>query len=72
MLLINWKFELQNRWTKHCVLALVDVDNNGAESFSNIFTIKDEKLYTPIVTLLELKDQCIEMNRKQKLRTKIR
>ena len=43
MPLISCKVELKLRWTKHCIF-----------SFYNniIFTIKDTKLYVPVVTLL--------------------
>ena len=40
--MINWKIELKLKRTKYCVLS----DGN-----SIIFTIKDTKLYVPVVTL---------------------
>ena len=50
MPLINCKVELKLRWAKHCVLASAGVENNNADS-DIIFTIKDTKLYVPVVTL---------------------
>ena len=49
---INSKVELKIRWIKHCVLSVGDNDNaNGNNGDNNIFfTIKDTKLYVPIVT----------------------
>ena len=71
------------RWKKYCVLASTGVENNNADS-NVIFTIKDTKLYVPVVTLSAkdnknyqkvlaegLKDQCIGMNIKQKVRIKM-
>ena len=47
MSLINCKVELKHEWTKYCVLS-VDDNVNG----NNIsFTIKETKLYVPVVTL---------------------
>ena len=43
--LINCKVELKLIWTKHCVLSAAGNNDNI------IFTIKDKKLYVPVVTL---------------------
>ena len=53
MSLINCKFELELRWTKHCVLSVLgnENDNINADSNNIIFPIKDTKLYAPVVTL---------------------
>ena len=53
MPLINCKVELKLRWSKHCVLSLAFTDNgNSNNDDSNIiFSIKDTKLYVPVVTL---------------------
>ena len=53
MLLIDCKVELKLRSSKHCVLSVAVVDNaNGNNDDNNtIFTIKDTKLYVPVVTL---------------------
>ena len=52
MPLINCKVELKLRWTKHCVLSVAGTDNaNGNDSDNITFTIKDTKLYVPVVTL---------------------
>ena len=49
MLLINCKVELKLNWTKYCVLSEAGANNNNANSDSIIFTIKDTKLYAPVV-----------------------
>ena len=51
MPLINCKVKLKLRWTKHCVLAAVGVKSLDADSHNLIFTIKDTKVYVPVVTL---------------------
>ena len=83
MPLINCKVELKLKWTKYCVLSAASNDNvNNIDSDNIIFTIKDTKLYAPVVTLSkvksyqkfftkDLKDQFIGMNIKQKVRIKI-
>ena len=52
--LINCKIELKLRWTKHCVLSVFVNENdnaNNADSNNIIFTIKNTKLYIPVVIL---------------------
>ena len=52
--MINCTVELKLRCTKHCVLSAADNDNeiaNADNANRIIFTIKDTKLYVPIVTL---------------------
>ena len=54
MPLINCKVELKLKWTKYCVLSAagnenVINDNNNANDIT--FTIKDTKLYVPVVNL---------------------
>ena len=89
MVFINWKLELKLEWTKYWVLFAAssynyscnvneDVHNNNA-----IFTVKDTKVYAPVVTLSvinrklsdflvnELKEQFLGMNIKQKVRLKL-
>ena len=52
MPLINCKVELQPKWTKYCVFFAAGADNvNNRDSNNIIFTIKDAKLYVPVVTL---------------------
>ena len=51
MLLINLEVELKIKRTKHCVLAAVGADNVNKKSSDIIFTIKDLKLYVPVITL---------------------
>ena len=54
MPLISSKVELKFRWTKHCVLsvlAVANVDNYDGDNSNKIFTVKDTKLYVPVVTL---------------------
>ena len=75
--MINCKVELKRK-LKLNVLAAVGADNAPANSNNIIFTIKDTKLYVPVVTLSvkgnqnyqnflakDLKDQCLGMNVKQ-------
>ena len=50
MPLINWKVELKFKWLKHCVLFIGGTEND-ANSDNIISTIKDIKLYAPVVTL---------------------
>ena len=53
MPLNNCKVELKLTWTKYCILSAAGTDNaDGNNDDDNIiFTIKDTKLYIPIVTL---------------------
>ena len=52
MPLINCKVEIKLRWTKYCVLSVACADNtNDNDSDNIIFTIKDTKLYVPVVSL---------------------
>ena len=51
MALINFKVEIKLKWTKYCVLTAAGADNNDANSNNIIFTIKNTKLYVPVVTL---------------------
>ena len=51
MLLINYKVELKLKWMNHCFLSTFDNNNTDADPNNIIFTIKDTKLYVPIVTL---------------------
>ena len=77
--LTDYKVELKLRWKKHCILASADVENGHSNSNNVIITIKDIKLYVPVVTLPEkdnqklskpickgFKNQFIGMNIKQK------
>ena len=53
MPLINCKAELKLKWRKYCVLSEAGNDNNineNANADNIIFTIKDTKLYVPVVT----------------------
>ena len=52
--LINTKVELKFKWTNYCVLSAAGNENNineDANANKIIFTIKDTKLYVPVVTL---------------------
>ena len=52
--LSNCKVELKLKWTKYCALSVAGIDNNINEEATDnniIFTIKDTKLYVPVVTL---------------------
>ena len=50
MPLISYKVELKLKWTKYCVLSVAG-NENGNDGNNIIFTIKDTKLYVPLVTL---------------------
>ena len=51
MPLINCKIELTLKWTKYYVLSTAGNDNSNANCNNIIFTMKDTKLYFPVVTL---------------------
>ena len=51
MPLINCKVELKLKWTKYCVLSAAGADNDNSNAFNITFTIKDAKLYVPLVIL---------------------
>ena len=51
MSLINCKVELKLKWSKYCVLSAGGNDNANGNDDNIIFTIKDTKLYVPVVTL---------------------
>ena len=51
MPLINCKVELKLKWTKYCVLSATGADNDNSNAFNITFTIKDAKLYVPLVIL---------------------
>ena len=83
MPLINGKVELRYKWTKYCILAEAGADSVNANSNNIIFTIKDTKVYVPVVKLSakdnqkltkpvskDFIDHCIWMNIKQKMKTK--
>ena len=46
---INRKIELKLKYTKYCVLSSTGVVNGNYDNI--ILTIKDTKLYVPVVTL---------------------
>ena len=43
--------ELTLQWKNHCALSANGTDNNDADPHNIIFTIKDTKLYVPVITL---------------------
>ena len=51
MQLINCKIEIKLKWAKYCVLSAGGNDNDNNRDDKIIFTIKDTKLYDPLVTL---------------------
>ena len=57
MPLIDCKVELKLKWEKYYVLSAVGNDNTNANTNNIIFTIKNTKLYVPVVTLLAKGDQ---------------
>ena len=48
---LNCKVELKLKWTKYCVLSVEGADNDDAYPNNIIFTIKETKLFDPVVTL---------------------
>ena len=57
MPLIDCKVELKLKWEKYYVLSAVGNDSTNANTNNIIFTIKNTKLYVPVVTLLAKGDQ---------------
>ena len=57
MPLINCKIELKLKWTNYCILSAAETDNVNNKDDNIIFTIKDTKLYVPLVTLLAKDNQ---------------
>ena len=51
MLLISCKVELKLKWSNYCVLSGAGIDNANGNDDNIIFTIKNTKLYVPVVTL---------------------
>ena len=53
MPLINCKVELKRRCSKHFVLSVGGTDNINGNNYDNniVSTIKDTKLYVPVVAL---------------------
>ena len=51
MPLINCEVELKLKWTKYFDLSAAGADNDNANSNNIIFTIREKKLYVPVVTL---------------------
>ena len=55
--MINCKVELKLKWTKYCAFSANANDNNGANSNTITFTIKDTKLHVSVVTLSAKENQ---------------
>ena len=51
MPLTNCKVKSKLKWIKDCVLSVTGNDNTNGNPDHVIFTIKDTKLYVPVVTL---------------------
>ena len=54
MPLINCKGGLKVKWAKYCVLSAAGIENeneNDNNANNIIFTVKNPKLYVPVVTL---------------------
>ena len=51
MPLINCKIDLKIKWSKSFVLSAAGADNTNGNPNNFIFTIKDRKLYVPVVNL---------------------
>ena len=65
---INCKILLELNWNNNCVIYGADtyVGGGNANNIETTFKITSTKLYVPIVTLKDLKDQSIGMNINQK------
>ena len=70
MPLINCKVELKLKWSNYCVLSAAGNDNANGNDDNIIFTIKDTKLYVPVVTLSPRDNQKLT-NVKLKVKIKI-
>ena len=57
MPLINCKIALKRKWKKYSVLSADGADNTNANPNNIVLTIKDTKLYVPVVTLLAKDNQ---------------
>ena len=57
MPLINCKIELKLKWVNYCVLSAAGADNADTNTNDIILSIKDTKLYAPMVTLLAKDNQ---------------
>ena len=55
--MINCKVELKRKWAKCCVLAATVDKNDNANSKNITFTIKNIKLYVPVLTISATKIQ---------------
>ena len=51
MPIIYCKIELKLKWTRYCALSVIGNDN-VSDNDNIIFTIKDTRLYFPVVNLL--------------------
>ena len=47
--MINSKFELKLNWAKYCALSAAGADNFNANYNNITFTIRDTKLFVPVV-----------------------
>ena len=76
--MINCKVELKLKWTSYCVFSAAGGHNAKANPNNIIFTIRDTKLYVPVLNLSakiirdyqkflakDLNDQFIGMNKKK-------
>ena len=57
MPLINCKIELKIKWTNYCAFSAAGADNANINDDNFIFTIKETKLYVPVVTLSARENQ---------------
>ena len=57
MLLINSQIELKLKWTEHCVLSAAGFRTVNANDYNIIVSIKNTKLYVPVVTLLAIDNE---------------
>ena len=74
MSLINWKVELKCKWMSHCILSAVSTDNDVhtmIRSCSHFVSTRKSKTKKNCLAN-DLKDHCIGMTIKQKVRVNIR
>ena len=74
MPLINCKLALKLKWTKYCVFSAGGTENdiNDNDNANNIiFTIKDTKLYVPVVTLSARDNQKLSKLLKMSIKEKV-
>ena len=70
ILLINCKIKLNFKWSNYCVLSAGGNNNANSNDDNIIFTIKDAKLYVPVLAE-DLNGQFIGMSKIKKVKIKV-